>query len=399
MKCLNCKKDCFLKDRPKGLCPHCGTRFVFEPAGFNKDPLTDRLFQNAIDKVSCAGTVRWGVENLYYEVCRRKRTSLAKLFGALVLLIFVSLFLAGVAYAFINDPTELEHPGAANTSPLFWVVLTLYFSLVLWMTVREYLQRRYPVFTPEDFRDYYERWEAIRGAPQGVIVRRTTPPEPRTVESDVADYSFDRAVICDRARTADLLIANDFHFENNCAILAVDGYPAGLFETIRGMLRRNPKLKVYALHDASVEGCQLAQRLATDPEWFGGGVPVIDVGLRPSQARRLFGNWQRGSKGKVKACDAISPREAKWLGKYRSEIAAITPDQLIKRLFRAMSQDIDTSRSDVRVIYLSDRWLPAKSRRADDGYEGSSGDFVVIDSGHSFSNEASDMDGLSDSFG
>ena len=60
---------------------------------------------------------------------------------------------------------------------------------------------------------------------------RGTPTPKRTFDSDIADYSFDRAVICDRARTADLLIANNFHFENNCAVLSVDGYPPHAFET------------------------------------------------------------------------------------------------------------------------------------------------------------------------
>ena len=75
-------------------------------------------------------------------------------------------------------------------------------------------------------------------------------------KADLGDYSFDRAVICDRARTVDLLIANNFHFENNCAILSIGGYPKGPFELVRTMLKRNPKLQVFALHDASVRRLQ-----------------------------------------------------------------------------------------------------------------------------------------------
>ena len=107
-------------------------------------------------------------------------------------------------------------------------------------------------------------WERAHGKPPGLIVRPSAqaPSRPRRVlESDLADYSFDRAVICDRARTVDLLLANNFHFENNCAVLSIDGYPPGPFETVRTMLKRNPKLQVFALHDATVEGCTLAHRL------------------------------------------------------------------------------------------------------------------------------------------
>jgi hypothetical protein len=39
----------------------------------------------------------------------------------------------------------------------------------------------------------------------------------RPPEADVPDYSLDTEVICNRAQTVDLRLANDFHFENNCA--------------------------------------------------------------------------------------------------------------------------------------------------------------------------------------
>lgn len=118
-------------------------------------------------------------------------------------------------------------------------------------------------------------------------MRKPQPATKRSLEPDIADYSFDRAVICDRARTVDILLANNYHFENNCAVLSVEGYPAGPFETVLGMLKRNPKLQVFALHDATPVGCRLAHRLATEPEWFAGQTRVIDVGLHPFTPRRF----------------------------------------------------------------------------------------------------------------
>ena len=34
-----------------------------------------------------------------------------------------------------------------------------------------------------------------------------------------------------------MLLANNFHFENNCAILSIEGYPPNVFETVRAMLK------------------------------------------------------------------------------------------------------------------------------------------------------------------
>ncbi|MBN8489160.1 MAG: hypothetical protein J0M20_15725, partial [Burkholderiales bacterium] len=42
--------------------------------------------------------------------------------------------------------------------------------------------------------------------------------------------------------------------ENNCAVLSIDGYPQDIFSTVMEMLKRNPELKVYAIHNADAKG-------------------------------------------------------------------------------------------------------------------------------------------------
>ena len=73
MKCIRCEHDCKYRERTRRTCPHCGGKFAFEPQ--DGDPLTDMAFKNAIEAVSADGRVRWGVEHLHYELCRRKRRS------------------------------------------------------------------------------------------------------------------------------------------------------------------------------------------------------------------------------------------------------------------------------------------------------------------------------------
>jgi hypothetical protein len=104
------------------------------------------------------------------------------------------------------------------------------------------------------------------------------------VDRELKQYSFDRAVICDDAEIARCLIANNFHFENNSAVLSVDGYPHDIFATVMDMLRLNPELQVYAVHDASRRGVALPHILSTEPRWFAGTtVKIFDVGLLPRQ--------------------------------------------------------------------------------------------------------------------
>jgi DNA-directed RNA polymerase subunit RPC12/RpoP len=320
MKCTHCGRDSKYKERKdRGLvCAGCGHRFAFEPQ--NKDPFTDAAFRSAIDAVSASGQVRWGVEHLYYELCRRlwKRTFPWRHF-------FVTSFFASFALFVLR----------------MWLAIPIVVPiwLMTWLLLRRYGRPMLVELEQPEFDSLWNRWLNVHGSPDGLIVRKSQRIPTRLQEPDIGDYSFDRAVICDRARTVDLLLANNFHFENNCAILSIGGYPEGPFEIVRGMLKRNPRLQVFALHDASVDGCQLAYRLANDDQWFKGQAPVTDVALRPGHAAPFRGLWRAASPGAtVIAGGGIVASELEWLGKYVLELAAIQPEQVLKRLFRAINR-------------------------------------------------------------
>ena len=331
MKCIRCQFDSKYPQRVDRKCPNCRGEFAFElRAG---DLLTDMGFQRAVEHVSSGGQVRWGVEHLYYEICRRRK---------------YSRFVAFIVRIFGTD-TKLAR------------------------------------VTPSQFDGMWQRWLEVHHPTPGVIVRKVAPSRKRDVESDIADYSFDRAVICDRARTVDVLLANNFHFENNCAVLSVDGYPPGPFSTVLGMLKRNPRLQVIALHDATPAGCSLAHELATNSEWFEGQVKVVDVGLRPAHAKPFDGLLQRSSTGVVQAGNGIREDETAWLSQYVLELAAIRPEQILKRLFRAINHQKDAEVSTD----------PAVSK---DGSASNGDGWVYM--GHSdFSSDAGASDDGGDSFG
>jgi hypothetical protein len=370
MKCIRCDRDSKYTERTDRKCPGCGGQFAFEPR--TGDPLTDVAFKRAIDAVSSEGRVRWGVEHLYYEVCRRKRIA-PGLPIVLVVLAGVVALLATILGGAIN--------------PLF--LLGLVPAALLGVgAYAAWNSSRFPRVDDATFRRLYDRWVEVHGTPPGVIVRKPQPSTPRQVEADIADYSFDRAVICDRARTVDLLLANNFHFENNCAVLSIEGYPPGPFETVRKMLKRNPRLQVYTLHDATPAGCSLAHRLATDPSWFAGQARVIDVGLRPSHAPRFRGLLLESKSAAVPTSEAITATEAAWLGMYALEVAAIRPEQVLKRLFKAINLPLDPAAYPGAVIYLP-------SRGEGGGTSGGNGG----GDGGTFGTDAQDGDGPADSFG
>ena len=360
MICIRCQNDSKARERSNKRCPSCHGEFAFDRG----DAFTDRAFQSAVDSVSAEGRIKWGVEHLYYELCRRKRrrgTRTPMLMTVAISLACVVIAIKAASWAFVLLAI------AAAIAAFSWK----------WMLRKTVLVRK------EEFEAIWSRWVSVHGEPKGRIVRRERTAKPRAAEADLGDYSFDRAVICDRARTVDLLLANNFHFENNCAVLSIAGYPLGPFETVRTMLKRNPKLQVFALHDASADGCRLAHRLAHDPAWFGGRVPVTDVGLRPAHREPFKGLFLPAGGGRIPPEDGITPEEAAWLTSYTLELAAIRPEQVLKRLFRAIN------RKDTKEV--------ATSAGADSG--SSSGDSVVDYDSSSFGSDASDSDGGADSFG
>jgi len=359
MKCIRCDHDSKYKDRADRHCPACHKEFAFEPQ--KGDLLTDAAFQSAIDAASAQGRVRWGVEHLYYEVCRRRRRRRVPVVGVIV--VMVVAFFLGV------------QSGSGFVAVVVAAVATGLFTWLMRRRIATTVQVPRATFDA-----MWTRWQAVHRAPKGVIVRKTPAPAPLAAEPDLADYSFDRAVICDRARTADLLIANNFHFENNCAVLALGGYPPGPFETVRAMLRKNPRLQVFALHDATAGGCRLAHLLTSRPEWFQHLGHVTDVGLRPRHAGPFRGLLLPSEAGSAPPGDGITPAEAAWLSGFVLELAAIRPEQVLKRLFRAINGAPDRDGESV------------ESR-------GSEGNGSVTYDEASFSDDAGDSDGGADAFG
>jgi len=365
MKCIHCLRDSKKSERIDGICPGCQRPFAFEPT---LGQPTDAAFRAALDRVSGQGKVRFTAENMYFEIARyhdrRFRFSPYDSAGCLAIPIaFVGILLAWLVGA--------------------WALLLSVGAFILTAIYLTARKRKTIQLSEVTFDTWLGLWKGVHGLPAGLIEPRTALPSAESVtamRSELEHYSFDRAVICDRRETVDLLLANNFHFENNCAVLSIDGYPASVFDLVRQMLKRNPKLHIFALHDATLAGCAMAHRLATDPEWFVGQGPIFDIGLRPAHAEAFKGQWQEASeKDRETTCPpGVTQEEYAWLRRYRLSLAAVRPEQVIKRLFRAISERKADS------VALS---KPDESARV------SHVDVVV------FSTDASTSDGGGDNFG
>lgn len=307
MKCIKCGTDNNLRDRRinSGRCKRCLHRFVFESTTINGVKITDAMFAKAIADISVNDTLFFTSQQLRYFLGKRFKQKIPRVF---------------------YTPTKADH----------------------------YYQCQSCI----------NQWKAINP-----IAKMLPPPlhtnenANTTVSPDVSAYSFDRLVVCDRPEIAQFLIANNFHFENNCAVLSVTGYPQSIFDTIMQMLRRNPDLKVYAFHDCTPKGIGLVNQLRTIPNWFeNSSVIIIDIGLLPRQiiaagdSRLVLNSWQY-ARDAVQLPPAIrqdlSPEELDWLklGKF-VELESFSPQKLIQILNRGIAGSRDIGSDDSSFILL-----------------------------------------------
>jgi hypothetical protein len=327
--------------RRRDRCPACKHPFAFNPA---RDPfaMTDTEFRDAVRGVTGIGRHFFGAHQLWEELNSRRPLSAARGWdgfssACLVLGGAGGLVVGGVA-------------GAGN--PLLLFVLGMKAGILVLLVANVFrgrgdkrvtLKLPYDVFLTE----YVARWQSVHGP----IARLVPAPGPGTPAAapgmpvDVAAFPADRVVVTQHAETAAMLVANGLDVEHGCAVLSLDGYPFGLAEAARETLRRNPRLTVLALHDATPEGMQLPFTLR-EPAWFPESTTlVVVVGLRSASGDYMLrlGVPFRFHKGQPVTLPAhlregLTPVEVSWCeAGYRAELASLRPGPLLRLLQRAVA--------------------------------------------------------------
>lgn len=355
MKCVMCGTDNNLKERTDngGRCKNCNHPFAFEPYAVTdyKFRFTDAFFAKAIEDISANNTLYYTPVQLFYLLDRRLSRKIPEGWNGLQSLGCLAFVLAPLCLVITN-------------SPIYMALLPI--GIIIFM----YGSSKPPTgkgnspknffITQYQFQDWLNRWQEINN-PVGKML---PPPReerlPAEVSTELTAYSFDRAVICDSSAIAQLLIANNFHFENNCAVLSITGYPQSIFSTVLEMLTRNPDLKVYALHNASPRGVTLTHHLRTSPNWFQNrNVIIYDLGLLPRQifaSRNVFVRASEESAREaqempVEVRQSLSASELEWLeaGNF-VELESFTPQKLIQVLNQGIAQSQSATAGDSLVV-------------------------------------------------
>ena len=416
MKCINCDIDNTLTDRNvnMGRCRKCNHQFVFEPTAMSAEiRLTDVFFADLIMDLSVNNTLFFTSQQLYYRLNKRfqwrSRKSISTnlvfyigtgfLFVSLVSIMFRGVFklpfilsipITSASYsswaiwkiAKNSVSAEFNRRNRQNSIDTLKLLAIALIVIGLPLSILEqtvvgiissstlsctaillYLNRQSQQDTifddvlidREQFDRWLARWSSINNTPEKILPQPTISSLPAAPNPEVSAYSFDRVIVCDTPEVAQMLISNNFHFENNCAILTIDGYPQSIFTTTMEMLRRNPDLKVYALHNCSPSGIQAMNRLCTGDNWFPDlATPIINVGILPRQIINnldiltLQSSESAEAAGKLDSVirNSLNPAELAWLDAgYYLELEFFSPRKLIQILQLAISKN-----SDVAII-------------------------------------------------
>ncbi|MCY7366649.1 MAG: hypothetical protein LH474_00655 [Chamaesiphon sp.] len=410
MKCISCGTDNNLKDRTAnmGRCKSCNHPFAFEPTAMPAaTKLTDPFFAKLIADLSANQTLFFTPRQLYYLLEQRLRSKASRnnivsnpvagigcnlfaivLLGIIIQNIFrISLNLLipivlGLVLTFniwINTENAVSALVNRRTRQQSIKILKIMAGVILLVGLPASIIAKTPLGTitsiglgissiwlswdcqrkqsnifdqflvdRTQFDTWLNQWNRINNSPAKILPPPQTNSIPAAPNPEVTAYSFDRVVVCDRPEIAQLLISNNFHFENNCAILTIDGYPQHIFTTTMEMLRRNPDLKVYALHDCSPAGTELVHRLRTEESWFPDPtVPIVDVGILPRQIMNNLDVMTPQSAGSIQAAQGLTPDlraslnfdELGWLETgYYLELESFSSQKIIQILQRAINE-------------------------------------------------------------
>jgi hypothetical protein len=314
---------------------------------------TDKFFQQTIQKLSANNSLFFSSRQLYY--CFNERRDSKKV-DQLKAAAGCSIATAVVLSIIIAVGWGLPMLSVV----LLLLVIPISIAVLVSASLRKKLRGVKPIplnATPEQVESWYRRWCKINGDVPKLLppMSSTTASNPTAtaISPELRQYSFDRAVICDRAEVARFLIANNFHFENNSAVLSVDGYPGDIFDTVMNMLRRNPNLHVYALHDCSKRGVELSSILRTEPRWFAGTTAKIyDLGLLPRQIFDRRVSVEKEPPGARQSLNpsisaTLQPEEVGWLveGNFVA-LDSFPPQTLLRIITRGIAKSRDPQAQD-----------------------------------------------------
>lgn len=308
MKCPSCQLDSKKPDRPDGACPQC-------KRAFRLDPLVNGYSDYKVDAL-----IRKLTDNQAHKYVKRQLVAVIERRLAAVETSAKRLY---VGYMII---APLVTTGA--------MLLGLYPAIVGYVVLTIIASAGY-FGSKVDPKVAAATVVSQFGATPNEVAPRELQPARRGAarEFDLESYGFDRVIVVQGDDIAEMLVANQFHFQHNAAIISIDGYPQHVANIVDQQLHQNPQTVVVMLHDASILGYALAD------DWLSRRrLPhsrVIRAGLGPRQAAKLEPKHEPMGQQTLRG---VAGDDLSWLRKQSVTLAALKPSQIMTLLFNAIQR-------------------------------------------------------------
>ncbi|MCH2045480.1 MAG: hypothetical protein MK212_15290 [Saprospiraceae bacterium] len=237
---------------------------VFNP---KTDQIKDEKYQKMLDRISCNETVYF-TANQFYTFYLGLGPSLTKRIFAWGLSI---LSLIVLLYPFPQ----------ATTESYVWRII--FFAGAV--TYANTLPRSAKV-SKEKFDELLKRWKKVNPIPTLVTDLNLKQPPPAFGEQDLYEYGVEGIIIVDQDIYVDLIVLNNYQSDWKSVVMSQNGYPNYLQNKVQKLIKEDPTIKIYYLHDATttVEDMKKQVRNILD---LPNTVDESDLGLTKADVDRL----------------------------------------------------------------------------------------------------------------
>jgi hypothetical protein len=257
MKCPECPN----KQKPTAgkTCRKCGYVFALDPREAPK--LSDRQMKKAIDNLSGAGNYYFTFNQLYAVLYRiASKSPLKQRLASAIVMGVVSLIVCIMVAGF---------------STLLAIVLGVGATIgIIWFAKRPVVPEHEALVKAIKM---YSHLHPIEHLVDGTKFRRETSKD--VLKKELFDYAPERILIVQSNDLVDMLVLNRFHFENKTVVVGASKYPEHVFTACQKFLQKKPDIPVEILHDASMEGYRLKDKLLADESWNLKDKDIKDLGL------------------------------------------------------------------------------------------------------------------------
>ena len=272
MKCPGCSKN---HKRSYGMTCGCGYKFALDP---KVDKFADGRILAAARRASSNGTHYFTFPQMVTAARNLQRQSIGiAIFGGIMLL---------VAGALIS--VNRERVIFAEVLVLFGIVSLFSYALG-------------GSFNAERFQAALKTYEQAK-RPLKFLLRNDGPlrtPPQEWVEGDIYDYGVEGILIVSRQILFDLLVLNGLHTTSRILIVSEGGYPNYIADHVNQVLKSQPDVPVFILHDADAQGAAMVSRLKRSDKFQLYHHAITDLGLHSQDLARMPNLRRFAKKDKV----------------------------------------------------------------------------------------------------